>query len=178
MITKDYIKSAPRHVFIMVGIPGSGKSTTAKKITHLAEEIYEWGAGEVVSADNFFMHDGEYKFDPSKLGDAHKACMRHFLNLVMGGLRIIVVDNTNLSIESMAAFAAVAHVYDYSVTLVFHHISAEESFKRNTHGVPLAKCQQMFGQFEYLVGKKLRNTPVKAVFNLDREGNDFDPLKF
>lgn len=177
MITKDYIKSAPRHVFIMVGIPGSGKSTTAKKISHLAEEIHTSGEGVIVSADDFFMQSGEYKFDPSKLGDAHKNCMRQFLKLVMLEVPVLVVDNTNLSVESMAAYAAAAHAYDYTVTLVFHHISTEESFKRNTHGVPLAKCRQMHGQFEYLVGKTLRNTPVKAVFNFDSEGTDVDPYK-
>jgi adenylate kinase family enzyme len=49
----------------MRGIPGSGKSTTAKK---LAGET-----GKIHSTDNYFMVDGEYKFDPSKIREYHEA---------------------------------------------------------------------------------------------------------
>ena len=49
----------------MRGIPGSGKSTTAKKI---AGET-----GKIHSTDNYFMVDGEYRFDPKKLKENHEA---------------------------------------------------------------------------------------------------------
>lgn len=177
MITKVYIESAPKHLFIMIGIPGSGKSTSSKKIRTIADEVFGSQSCDIASADNFFMVNGEYKFDPAKLGDAHKMCFINFLESVNCAKPVVIVDNTNLSIESMAPYAAYAHAYGYAVTLVYHCISAEESFKRNTHGVPVVACKRMHAQFQYLVGKTLRNTPVKAVFNFDSEGNDFDPFK-
>ena len=58
-----------RRVIIMRGLPGSGKSTEAKSyiLTHGAV---------VVSADDFFMVAGKYRYNPAKIGDAHVACMR------------------------------------------------------------------------------------------------------
>ncbi len=50
-------------LYIVRGIPGSGKSTFAKQLV---------GADFLVcEADKYFMVDGEYKFDATKLKQAH-----------------------------------------------------------------------------------------------------------
>jgi adenylate kinase len=51
-------------VVVMSGVSGSGKST-------YAEKLLEQSQGVKVSTDHFFMVGNEYKFDPSKLGEAH-----------------------------------------------------------------------------------------------------------
>ena len=48
----------------MRGLPGSGKSTKAKKIAgHF---------GIVYSTDDFYMVNGEYKYDPKMIGEYHE----------------------------------------------------------------------------------------------------------
>ena len=47
----------------MRGLPGSGKSTKAKKI---AGEI-----GVIYSTDDLFMVDGQYKYDAKMIGEYH-----------------------------------------------------------------------------------------------------------
>ena len=50
-------------LYLLRGLPGSGKSTLAKSI-----------GGIHIEADQYFMEDGEYKFDGSKIKLAHNYC--------------------------------------------------------------------------------------------------------
>jgi adenylate kinase family enzyme len=47
-------------IYLVRGIPGSGKSTFAKSL-----------GGTHFETDQFFMVDGKYNFDGSKLKEAH-----------------------------------------------------------------------------------------------------------
>lgn len=51
-------------LYLIRGIPGSGKST-------FAQNLYSFGMVEaVIEADDYFYTDGVYQFDPSMLGSA------------------------------------------------------------------------------------------------------------
>jgi predicted kinase len=52
-----------KELFLLRGLPGSGKSTLAKSL-----------GGMQIEADKYFMDGDEYKFDPSKLKEAHAWC--------------------------------------------------------------------------------------------------------
>ena len=58
-------------LYIARGLPSSGKSTFAKTL-----------GGTHFEADMFFMVDGEYKFDHTKLKEAHEWC-RNGVNTAM-----------------------------------------------------------------------------------------------
>jgi predicted kinase len=68
-------------LIIVRGLPGSGKSTIGGKF------------GAVRSADDFFMSDGVYNFDPSKIVDAHGACQQAVKTDLDNG-DVAVVANT------------------------------------------------------------------------------------
>lgn len=122
-------------VIILSGVSGSGKSFYAKCIN----------PSVIVSADAFFMQDGEYKFDSSKLGDAHADCFRRFIDAVSNADNkvLIVVDNTNISEVEIAPYYLGAEAYGHSAVihtmkLPFGFLS-EKSLdileKRNPHKV-------------------------------------------
>ena len=52
----------PKILIIMRGCPGSGKSYLASKLSR---------GGAVLAADDFWMDNGEYKFDPERINEAH-----------------------------------------------------------------------------------------------------------
>ncbi|MCA9363772.1 ATP-binding protein [Candidatus Kaiserbacteria bacterium] len=71
----------------MRGVPGSGKSTIARR---LAGEN-----GVIHSTDDYFMVDGEYRFDPEKLREHHDANHKAFCESVIAGFEVVICDNTN-----------------------------------------------------------------------------------
>ena len=119
-------------VVIMVGPSGSGKSTYIRK---------NFPSAAVCSADHYFMKDGEYQFDPSKLSEAHGRCLRIFTTYVQGPYAPshMVVDNTNTTIAELAPYAALELAYGHELEIVKIAVSEEEMSKvaaRNEHGVP------------------------------------------
>jgi predicted kinase len=123
-------------VIIMRGVSGSGKSTYARK---------HYPAAYKVSADDFFMKDGEYKFDPKDLSKAHASCLQRFTNLVThdyGGN--IVVDNTNTTAVEIAPYAALALAYGHELEIVTLDVPFNVAWGRNVHKVPLEVARPQF----------------------------------
>lgn len=122
-------------VIIMVGTPGSGKSTYTSR---------RYPAPIVCSADHFFEREGEYKFDPSKLPEAHAACLRKFASHVaLQAFSTIIVDNTNTTEVEIAPYYALAKAYGYNVKIVRMKCAPEVAHARNVHGVPLPAIKAM-----------------------------------
>lgn len=126
-------------VTILSGVPGSGKSTIAAK---LREEAI------VCSADDFFMVNGEYKFDITKLADAHGACLRKFVHAIQAGYVHIVVDNTNTTSEEIIPYYAFAAAWGCDIELVTVQCDPEVAAARCLHGVPVGAVKAMAARIE------------------------------
>ena len=125
-------------VFVLRAIPGSGKSTL------VAGPAREKFGAVVCSADAFFTSsDGTYRFDPSRLPEAHGACLRDFLDAVMFGSPCVVVDNTSTSNIEAAPYEAVARAYGYRVFHIIVMTDPVVGASRNVHGVPAAAVARM-----------------------------------
>ena len=115
---------------IVRGISGSGKTTFLKK--HFPEFA-------TVSADRFFMQDGVYRFDASKLTEAHAESIRNFAYMIQERTPLIAVDNTNLRVAEIAVYAQLATAFDYDVYIFTLLINPVVAAARNVHSVPLDK---------------------------------------
>ncbi len=133
--------SAPR-VVVLRGLPGSGKSTHARR---LAQEAVDADLrAEIVSADIFFERDGAYRFDPAQIGEAHASCLRAFMDHAeCCGLALIVVDNTNTTAWECSPYVAVGLARGYDVEIVTISASVEVCLERQTHGVPPHVLREM-----------------------------------
>jgi len=115
---------------------GSGKSTWIK--TNFPEAT-------VCSADNFFVSHGkgQYKFNPSLLGAAHKSCLSAFEKALAAGDNVVVVDNTNIRKSWYQDYVKLATAKGYEV---FQKCLTTKF--QNTHGVPEEKVADMIKNFE------------------------------
>ena len=122
-------------LYIVRGIPGSGKSTFAKTL-----------GGNHYEADMFFIgEDGKYKFDPSKIRDAHKFCQDMVKSEMILEYPKIVMSNTSTQEWEMEPYFELAKEYGYTV---FSVIVENRHGGTNQHGVPVDKLEQMKNRFE------------------------------
>lgn len=61
------------------------------------------------------MEDGIYKFDKSKLSEAHQSCMMHFLHEMEASTDLVIVDNTNTMYWELYPYVLVAHAFECEV---------------------------------------------------------------
>ncbi len=143
-----------KQVIIMRGLPGSGKSTFARKFVETINDgaNCRFYSSSIRSTDQQFMVDGVYTFNPKLLGINHGRNFDLFCDDIENGIDIIIVDNTNIKRRDFAAYVTFAEANGYSVReeivgkfdVDFVNICA----KRNTHGVPLFAIERMAQNFE------------------------------
>lgn len=148
--------SFTKKVFIMRGLPGSGKSHYVKNnLPELKSEVIDlnWDIPvtlrAVVSADHFFENEkGEYNFNPSLLPEAHRACLKSFLDHLQNRVQEVVVDNTNTQLWEMSPYVALGEAFGYEVKILHIRVDIETSVSRNTHGVPRRVIGEMWKRWE------------------------------
>ncbi len=128
----------------MRGVTGSGKSTFAHTI---------WNNYAICEADQYFVdrETEEYKFDYTKIKDAHEWCQEQ-VEIRMKDNQLneqyypeIVVSNTFTQEWEMEPYFKLAEKYGYKV---FSLIVENRHGGVNTHGVPDDKVQIMRDRFE------------------------------
>lgn len=139
---------------LMRGIPGSGKSTWAKRI---AVGFLTDGGKRVaiLSTDDYHMEGDKYVFKPHKLGDFHRLNQGRAYQMMEAGIELVIIDNTNIKRNDMESYIKSAERLEYEVqeVIVEEDLMQKEEFidecaKRNTHGVPRDVIAKMAGKFE------------------------------
>jgi predicted kinase len=124
-------------LYIVRGLPGSGKSTFAKTLAEY-ENHYE--------ADMFFMKDhNEYKFDATKLKEAHNWCRDLVMMAMLRNENKIVVSNTFTQEWEMDAYFDLAKKHGYKV---FSIIMENRHDGKNVHGCPEETIDRMEARFD------------------------------
>ena len=132
-----------KKLYIVRGLPGSGKSTFAEALVGSDFLVCE--------ADKYFIVDGEYKFDGTKIKQAHEWCRNRVETYMKDSLvndqfyREIAVSNTFTQEWEMESYYKLAEQYGY---MVFSIIVENRHGGKNAHGVPDEKLEQMKNRFE------------------------------
>jgi len=133
---------------IMRGLPGSGKSTLARVLANVPGV----DPAPVFSTDDFFMVEGEYRFDPAKLGANHAANLARTVDAMTAGIPHVIVDNTNTQGWECREYVRKAVFHGYRIQFVEANTpwarDAAECARRNTHGVPQDRIEAMLARWE------------------------------
>ncbi|WP_394190853.1 AAA family ATPase [Pseudoalteromonas atlantica] len=143
-----------KQVFILRGLPGSGKSYYAQT---LADELVTGDQSQylICSTDDYFYDEqGEYKFDKFKLSQFHNLNLARFINALSQSIPLVIVDNTNIKKWEFIAYSQAAVALGYQVKEVIVGEVKDKSMqhlyaKRNSHKVPLKMISKMAYMFEW-----------------------------
>lgn len=120
---------------IIRGLPGSGKTTMARKLSA------ETGAKHFEADDYFSSADG-YKFVPSNVGDAHARCQKNAERALRNGDDVIVANTFSEQWE-MGFYRKIAAECGATCEIIV----ATGSYL-NVHGVPDEVVERMRDRWE------------------------------
>lgn len=125
-------------LILVRGLPGSGKSMLADKLVPtMAQRHYE--------ADQYFMVDGVYRFDITKIGKAHEWCQNKTKRSLCEGFSV-VVSNTFTTARELQPYFDIAK----SMGGVPQVILCQGQWG-NTHNVPQDTLERMKARFEFQI---------------------------
>ena len=134
----------------MIGCPGSGKTTLAHQMAK--DALAKDQTVVLVSADDFLIKDGEYKFDPTMLRENHTLCRGKCMGALEANADLVIVHNTSLSKWEREPYIKIASDYgaDYEEIVVgeFTDEAIALYASRCIHGVSAEKIRKMAQRFE------------------------------
>jgi hypothetical protein len=157
--------------YIMAGVPGAGKS-------HLLRMLGV-PSGRIASADTYFLDsEGVYRFDPTRLPQAHDACMLAHLTSLQAAQAgdVFAVDNTGLHWEHLTPYVTTCQALGVAPVVV--HLAGRVTYgggrmyydhshwKRQTHGVPRGRWEVMSDRSQALKHEKAYAPMVTLVDDL------------
>jgi predicted kinase len=124
-------------VIVMMGLPGSGKSTWSKSVS---------GRKLILSSDNYFTDsDGNYNWTIKEAHKGHEDCLRRFMKVFwpkppsgdpIPGPEVVIIDNTNVRIHDISPYIRIAQAYGCQVEVKYIKTNIEVAKSRNIHRVP------------------------------------------
>jgi predicted kinase len=149
--TVDRINGGERVCVVLRGLPGSGKSYIAKAL--VSSTVKSSNPNDhIISADDFFLQNGRYQYDVSKLSQAHQFAQQLFCKRASLGYSPLIVDNTNKEYWEMSFYIKVAIQNQYHIEIMMPVTpwswNANRLAQKNKHSVPMDKINFMKDMFE------------------------------
>lgn len=154
--------SIDKTLFIVRGVPGSGKSSMITTLIQNSLTIAgQKNKVKVYSTDNYFVDPdtGEYNFDFNKLKENHQKCFDSCKKSMELNIPFIFLDNTNIKEAHIKPYRDIANINGYTIMEIYPNdmfellvmddpIEIERMLclfaKRNKHGVDKNTIKRMY----------------------------------
>jgi predicted kinase len=119
------------------GIPGCGKST-------FAEYLALSNGAVICTADDYFIDEnGDYKWNPDKIGTAHRWCESKAKKAMEDG-KDVIIANTSTKESELKPYITMADEYGYRIISL---IVENRHGGKNIHDVPEETINKMKDRF-------------------------------
>jgi predicted kinase len=136
-----------KRLIILRGLPGSGKTTYAHGLTNDGRD------GIILSSDNYFIHGGVYKYNPSHLKDSHIWNQKKAAEAMIHGERLIVIDNVNARKWEARPYVEMAVNCGYKIEFreppTPWRFNIDELMEHDDKNVPQKTMERMLNEWEY-----------------------------
>lgn len=133
-----------KQLFIMRGLPGSGKSCIAQIIAQGLQDAL------ILSADDLRMTEDGYQFIPEHEPYVWDEFENRFNESIEDGIENIIIDNTNLRPIQYELYKESAIERGYIVhEIIVGDFNVDNAFSRCKHEVPKDKIQAMKNFFQF-----------------------------
>ncbi|XP_078800014.1 NEDD4-binding protein 2 isoform X1 [Oryzias latipes] len=147
--TSNKLQLQGKVLVLLRGAPGSGKSTLARAF------LEQNPGGAILSTDDYFLRNGEYRFDPTVLGEAHEWNHKRAKEAFERGTNPIIIDNTNMQGWEMKPYVAQALKHGYKVLFkepdTWWKNKPRELERRTAHNVVVETIRRMLSGYERFV---------------------------
>ena len=136
-------------LYIIRGLPGSGKSTLGEKLGDSYMDFHpKFGGPKTHSyaADDWFYDEkGKYNFKPEELPQAHEECQARVRGCMMSSIGNIAVCNTFSQQWEAEPYIRMAEQHEYTCVI----LECQSQFG-NVHDVPMQTIREMKERWEPL----------------------------
>jgi len=135
---------------LMRGLPGSGKTTAARKIVR--DRNLEPHQSRIFAADDYFCKDGVYRFDVSHAANSYAWNRQRAQAAFAKRVELIVIDSCNTTVYEMRDYARMADEKAYAIEICEMDTpwawKLDELVRRNIHGMPRRSIERMMDRWE------------------------------
>ena len=157
-----------KQLYLIRGLPGSGKTTMARKLVQMSL-LGNFGVrnATMIAADDYFYsginkHTGEgggfYSYDSSAIRYAHSKAQQRTIERMEKEDELIAIHNTFVQNWELQAYYDLADRYDYQVTVI-----TMEGNYGSQHDVPQWAIQRMKDRWEPLDTDRIPNNGTMAL---------------
>jgi len=157
-----------KRAFIMRGVSGSGKSTIAEMLASDDDSM-------IFSTDQYFMVNGKYEFDPTKLKENHAKNLQAWMDAVENELYATVVcDNTNTTDWELRLYRETAEDNGYQV--IYVAIEPRETAEDNGYQVIYVAIEPDFDKLDEYHARNTHGVPKEVIkAQMERLADELDP---
>lgn len=178
-------KNTNKYVYIMRGVPGSGKTSFIQDHCPLGVPAYECNAMHFFrkpATDSNGSGSGnskecvQYKFNPRCLPRAYNQCFFHFMNQIFNNTPLIYVNNPNIQLWEFENYIHLAKRFGYRIKIVDFYCATEDLAvylaSRNVYKIPEETCRSMYARWQDIDDMPWR--PSVEVIHADIDLNELE----